>query len=236
MNICVLGDSHCAALKRGWEEIHSQFPDCHLTFFASRGITLSNLKVADGKLWADKPMLQKAISLSSGGKTTIDIAEYDIFLIYGLQTSANFFDKNMYLSKQLKDEWLKGLIQGTAAYKVFNNLRRNTKKFIFVGHAPLLAADIVKSRELPKKYLAGIEILNHHHYLSNNASLVAQPTATIVNGWQTDPIFSIGSKRLNVGVKGEDESHPAEDKEHMNDNYGKLWMHNFLQLINNLEH
>ena len=56
------------------------------------------------------------------------------------------------------------------------------------------------------------------------AELIEQPLETIVNGGETHPQFSKGSKRLAIGDGFDDHPHPDEDNIHMNEAFGALWL------------
>ena len=48
MKICVLGNSHIASLKNGWDRVGQKYPDIELVFFGARGAGLDGLEL-DGK-------------------------------------------------------------------------------------------------------------------------------------------------------------------------------------------
>ena len=168
------------------------------------------------------------IAYSSGGRETVNPELYDGFLVYGLKARPNFADPDRVISDQLQKALIEDLTRGSVSLKVLNQLKKLTDKPIYVGHAPLLAADSVLHREAPDAYVKGIAQLNSGFYAALRCRFVGQPLSTIVNSDRTDLKYSKGSQRLHTGILDEGEVHPEEDNEHMNDDYGALWMREFL--------
>jgi hypothetical protein len=84
--LCVMGDSHTAALKAGWSDIADDHPDLDVVFFGAGGSRLGDLTVEDGALvTSDKPLM-KLLRYTSGGKDRIDGA-YDGYILCGLALS-----------------------------------------------------------------------------------------------------------------------------------------------------
>jgi hypothetical protein len=83
MQICVIGDSHTAALKAGWTSVAAEFPDVTLTFFAAGRERLVHLVVQDGALVAGDKHLRLAFKHSSGGADRI-IPRFDRYVLCGL--------------------------------------------------------------------------------------------------------------------------------------------------------
>lgn len=81
--ICVLADSHAAALRRGWLLIKDDFPGTELTFFAGTSTEWNSLRVADGKLVPESRVLRDQFGRSAGGMTEIADA-FDAYLVCGL--------------------------------------------------------------------------------------------------------------------------------------------------------
>ena len=81
--ICVIGDSHTAALKAGWASIAAEFSDADLTFFAARRELLVNLVVKDGALVPTDPRLRRAFAERAGGATRIE-PRFDGYILCGM--------------------------------------------------------------------------------------------------------------------------------------------------------
>lgn len=82
--ICVIGDSHVAALRLGWPKIKSEFPDIAFTWFAASHLLYDGLEIANEKLLATTKDLIERFEYTSQGLRAID-ADYDLYLICGLK-------------------------------------------------------------------------------------------------------------------------------------------------------
>ncbi len=83
--VCVLGNSHSAALHMAWtNRLAGTMPGVALSFFAAKSQLLRNLSLEDGKLLPRDADLADALVLSSGGLSHVEIGRYDAFLLAGL--------------------------------------------------------------------------------------------------------------------------------------------------------
>ncbi len=228
MKICIIGNSHVGALKRGWDRIAPKHPGTEITFFAHRANGMAGLKVAGNSLVPGNEMLKNAIHFTSGGLERITPADYDAFLIYGLKACPNFANRKQFISSPASRQALVDLTKGRLSFKLLGMLRPLTDRILYIGHDPLAAAGEVRSDGPPTSYIEGIAALNETIYRPLGAEVIAQPASSIVNGRQTHPDFGRGSKRLAIGDGRDDRAHPAGEDGHMNDDFGEIWMEAFL--------
>lgn len=87
--VCLIGDSHLAALKLGWNSLAPEFPHARLSFFAAPGKSLEGLAVRDGALVPTGNALLGSLKLTSGGETRI-AGDYDVYVVHGLELSTGF--------------------------------------------------------------------------------------------------------------------------------------------------
>ena len=85
VRVCVLGNSHLAAAKAGWDLIASRYPGHALTFFGAPRNIMKDLVREGGRLVPRSEKLLQKIRRSSGGLDAVELAEYDVFVLYGLQ-------------------------------------------------------------------------------------------------------------------------------------------------------
>jgi hypothetical protein len=78
--ICIIGDSHVAALKTGWDAMGDTAHD--VTFFAAPLPMLAHIAIDDGKLIATDPKLEAHFVRTSGGRTAIEDV-YDAYIVCG---------------------------------------------------------------------------------------------------------------------------------------------------------
>lgn len=231
MKLAVIGNSHIGALKHGWNEISQQFKAIELVFFGSRGASLQYLELRDHRLSPTHPGVLASIMFTSGGRAEIDPAEFDAFLIYGLDSPAFFHDRKQFYSRQALLSAMEDGIKGKIYVKIIEMIRAVSTHPIYVGHMPLFASPVTGSSESADNYTQGIAMFSENLFSKYEVRMVAQPLETIVNGVNTDIKYSVGSRRLAVGDDLDDELHVSHDVMHMNSQYGRLWLERFFSAI-----
>ena len=227
MRVCVIGDSHCGALKRGWDVLAVQHQDLDFTFFAAGGYSkgFDTLKAEQGLLVSSDDRLKKSFFATSQGREFVDLSSFDIYLTYGLWCQP-FFKDDRYISEQVLLQSIKDHFSTTTSMNVVQLLKSQLNSVIYVGHNPLLSAP----DELPQaseKYREGIELANRVIFNPLTCELIGQPEETVVGGCFTALKYSVGSKRfLSDSV-----FHDSKDRKHMNDEYGVLWLRNFISRV-----
>lgn len=81
MKICLLGDSHLAAIKTGASGLKTTHK---LDFFGSPRDSLSGLRLQNTTLAPGSANLAEMLKVTSGGQTRIELADYDQFILVGL--------------------------------------------------------------------------------------------------------------------------------------------------------
>lgn len=228
IKICVMGNSHVGSLKRGWDNINSECPGKEITFFAHRADGLNGLIPKDKKLVPDNADLVNALKFTSGGKQEINPEAYDIFLIYALGSTVNFTQSSRFYSRAVIKKSLNDFVENTLSFKLLKRLREVTNKKIFIGHTPFAAAIQISTNMKPADYVDRVRLMNDIIYHPLNCELVLQPLSTIVNGNNTHHDFSKNSMRLAIGDHFDDEYHPEDDLDHMNDKFGEIWLKEFM--------
>jgi hypothetical protein len=83
MDICVIGDSHAAALAAGWKGTRGEPADTRLSFFAATGSHLGDLVPKAGALVPATRELKARLRKMSDGRVRID-AGFDAYILCGL--------------------------------------------------------------------------------------------------------------------------------------------------------
>jgi hypothetical protein len=86
MKVCVIGDSHLAAMKLGWEDMQAAFPDFTLTFFGAPFPLIERLAVRNGTIVPTQWKTEVFFRHTSGGEARID-GSYDRVLLCGMKFS-----------------------------------------------------------------------------------------------------------------------------------------------------
>jgi hypothetical protein len=81
--ICVIGDSHSAALKLGWESIRAGLAGVQIDFYAAPKPHMAAFAAEGGKLVATSGTLKKFLEQTSGGRFSID-GSYSLYLVCGI--------------------------------------------------------------------------------------------------------------------------------------------------------
>ena len=234
MKICIIGNSHVGALKNAWRTSFHQIKEKEIaiTFFAARGSSLKDLEYKDGILSAKTDKLKEMLSFTSGGESFIDLNAYDVLLLYGLNTKP-YFPREIFYSKAVTDDFLEDCYSDSLALKILKMIPSGLVRKIYIGHNPLRAENSRANRQPVKcandDYDRGISLVNDRIFHPHGATLLKQPLQTIAeNGKNTMSIYSIGSRRLEIGAINDAEIHPTTDRGHMNESYGEAWLNHFL--------
>lgn len=227
MKIAVIGNSHIGSLKRGMDMMKAKEVLYDLCFFGARGDGLKSLTVEDSSLVPSDEGTADAIAFTSGGERRIDTDGYDAFLLYGMEARPFFIAEDRYYSSAVLDRAVDDVVEGSLSYNTLQKLRTITDKPIYIGHNPMRGARRNEGPQDVGPYERGIALLNARKYAAVGATLLPQPATTIINGNGTAMPFAQGSKRLAIGDAHDDALHPSVDLNHMNDDFGRLWLTEF---------
>lgn len=227
--ICVIGNSHVGAIKAAWDEIQSDYPETSLTFFAGRSSSTEGLIPKDGILVPKTKALADQMAFTSGGRSQIDPAQYDIFLIYGMLKFPKNPESYKTISQAFLWEFIKDTAQSSLLVSQARKIREITAKKIFAAPPPVPAH---KNDTPPQKMPSHADVvafMQVESFDDFNCIVVPQPKETLADARSTLRLYSAGSSRLGMAVKTAEEKHPDQDNIHMNTAYGKLWLGNFLR-------
>lgn len=239
--VCLIGNSHLAALKRGWPEIKAAFPGVVLDFYGSAGVTL-HLEVCGGKLVALDAKVQRRLAMTSAKSGEIEPV-YDAYVVCGLSLKPMLAIK-AYIAKfgELRTSGrvtaaniedlaaaMGSALRGSLAVDVMSKLRRITDAPIFLIATPLAAYERnvglwKKMKHQETRVAAALDKTCRKLALDFSATFVPQPAETIAaNGLTTRPEFYL----LPVyQVKDEKADHT-----HMNPAFGAIVLRDVLEKI-----
>lgn len=234
VHIAAIGNSHIGAIKSAWDQIEHEVPDLKFTFFASRSRYMEYLRAKQGKLVPTQPSTESSMKFTSGGKTVIDPAEYDAFLLYGLRSRPYMPDRKQHYSEEVHKAAYFDLKRKQALPKIVKLFRRVTDKPIFVSLHPLPISDKTANQgrmfkdEGEYDYDFGATLAARFFKEEFNATLIKQPAETIENNQYTADIYVKDAEKLQIGKEGDSTIYGEEDMIHMNSDYGKLWFKNLI--------
>lgn len=220
--ICIIGNSHVACLKTGWNTLRDRYPGMKLTFFASRAGRMSALRAQGTTLVPGNPQLEADIRFTSNGKSSINLAEFDGVLIVGLGLRVPALEAR--LSAAVIAATASDSLTASINHKLATLVRAACQCPVWIGHTPQKAI-AANGRETPKfaSYQRSFEALRRALDIPG-ARLIPQPEITLFKNWNTKLEFSQGSTRLDVGDSISNQPHPSKDDEHMNGHFGAIYL------------
>ena len=229
MKLCIVGDSHLAAFKNGWNQISSEFQNVNITFFGSQGASLSCLEAENGALVPRNSLIADRLAFTSGGLKEVRAADYEHCLLVGLGLLVPRLDERH--SGAFVDRALSDAINLSLSMRTAKRWRSISEAPISVVHTPLPAPSKNEEPSLydrPISYDRIVEVWRRELAAIASATLLAQPPGTRGKGLSTKRDFSAGSLRLDTGqVDPKDIVHHESDNVHMNAKYGAAFLRAF---------
>ncbi|MEM7213092.1 MAG: hypothetical protein AAF479_14585 [Pseudomonadota bacterium] len=105
LKLCVLGNSHLASMKSGWDQIETQYTDMVLTFFGAPKAMMDDLSLDGNSLVPGNEKLKGKLKMFSDGSESIDLDAYDAFVINGLQFGPRRLAQLYRTHRSLSFEW-----------------------------------------------------------------------------------------------------------------------------------
>lgn len=242
--VLIIGNSHLASVKTGWEQIKEQFSNrAQCYFLGARRDRVANIQIENGRLYSNDDDTRKSFEYTFGAPQC-DLGELapNCILLYGMdfQFPLSFFSKSLNedYSKAVQRLAFNDLRNHTWAFRVVEKLQKHFSGPLYVS-MPLRAEKAVeanKALDFPMEHSSGpnqladiYQFANSHFYNSVGLTYVPQPFDTI-NGDTLKTLFkySQGSTRLAVGFDNDNEQHPPTDLNHMNADFGAKFLEQFL--------
>lgn len=213
LRICVLGNSHVGALRRGWGALKAEHFDVQPVFFASPGRSLRGLQRQDARLVPMLPGVAKYLSLTSGGFSEIALGEFDAFVLVGMAFLMPQLDcrhTSAVLSATCQDAWATSI-----SAELVSLIRESSGAPVLVAHNPLPAARQPNPYLRPLTYAATMEVMQDC-VVPPAVQLLPQVSETRTADWLTGPNFLDGATTL-LG-----EGLADDNATHMNARFGEL--------------
>lgn len=209
---CVLGDSHLAALKSGWDETGQKNWNADLSFFGARGNLMRRLKREGRTLVGATEELQEQLKLTSGGRDYIPVDEFEFFFVYALGfglepllrhnarvRSDQHLGASAYefvISQERFIEEVSKLVENSIAFRTIRMIRRMVDRPVVLVSQPL-PVTAIRTRENPEwPFWSEVEEFARvlHPILEEHATRFArkfdvkilhQPDHTVTDGYFT---------------------------------------------------
>lgn len=235
-NICIIGNSHTAALKKACDGGLNRKEACYkFNFFAAKSRDLRRITFDSGlnAFVANDTELKSILEFTSGGSGNIQLERYDAFLLVGL--TRPYFKRDTYFSAAVIKSSLEDWYSETLGVALGKQIFASTGKRVYLAHSPLKANE--KSDTYPSdpgllgEYVDGVNTANTSYFLQHGLELIPQPTETVNgDGKSTNSYYSKGSKGLSTSEAMIEKIHPQEDDAHMNEVFGELFLRNFISI------
>ncbi len=242
--ICVMGNSHVAALKGGWSEGAPVRNDLELDFFGALSDGMFSLGLVDGKLEPLEPEAAIFFRNISGLGTGVSPEKYDAFILCGMgmfltsvfksyelfatpgtrKTDAPHFVSDACIHDLAWDQ-----IDGSMMMHCARLVRSVTDKPVFLVWQAFWSEtlfDIQWRRDQMKPILKNGDQAYIRTAMADTGgrltdegfAVLTQPEHTVADGVMTKAEFSRGSVRFRQSM---DQKHRENDVFHMNSAYGR---------------
>lgn len=248
IDCCVIGNSHLAAIKLGWDQVHQNYPGVAASMFGSGGKHLSNTRLAEGnRLELNRGFLQFPARSDTGRVKEINLNAYNCFVIVGsgfgmkcvldIYMNFSFYGLNAGQRQVGSRDLFRNLAMQAAlqssAFHVCNLVRSASKAPIFMIPVPLPSQKGYWDKEKRPRMVGwqeceanndGEPLVNifaevRKNLFSGQLYYVDQAHMTKAGIIATKQEYSDNSVRMNDDF---DIQHPAGDCFHMNPGYGAL--------------
>ena len=243
--VCVIGNSHLACMKLGWDRMRQRHPGCEITFFGSRGALCQHLQLCDRRLIPANDVLAADLRWISGGLTAIALDDFDAFVLMAMQFAPtrvsqvarqfSYVDVRLDPRKRLisRECFLQSAFDGlrnSIAVSVAEKIRSAVSKPIVIVPQPHVSAAWRETETYRTGFgnapagcwpLLG-EIWQDCALKAARAvaaEALLQPGETMVDSFFTEHRFCKASVMLADGLATE---HPEDDFVHMNAEYGEI--------------
>jgi hypothetical protein len=223
MKICVIGNSHLAALKAGWEDIRAEYPHIDVTWFDAKSRQLAGLEVRGGALVPMRDDLREMMQYTSAGKDRIE-AGYDCYFVVGCELS---FYKLVLLVQESEGIADAEAVSGTSrAAMIAYQLRKITDGPVAVLPVPYssqLAAEDAYGWTGGEEALVNLDVLYRGTLRDlgreHGFKPLLQPERTIRNTVFTKVQFRLGGDTLQLK-----KASGRNDGLHMNARFGAMYL------------
>lgn len=250
--LCVIGDSHLAAMHLGWNLIKDEHPEIEATFFGSPSDAFADLRVENGALVPDSEAALKHVKFTSGGETEIRADRYDVFAVVALGFSISKIVAHLYkhyrceehrfhrgasqfVSNACFNQALTGMVHDSLALTITRKLRSISDRPILVVPQALPSNAACQKPfwdNMTKKGDYALIARSFDEVKSNlraeGQRILEQPEETKNGDLFTKDEYRKGSLRLHGEYKV---NHPDNDFSHMNPAFGALSMEMIASLV-----
>jgi hypothetical protein len=249
-SICIIGNSHVAALRAGMELVPKLMKNFSLDFFAAQSDMLRELELKGTMLVPTSEPTRQRMSAISGGRSEIETSNYLHFVVVGLRF--NFVEAvnvlrhyrlyglngtdgstSPYLSRACFAAFIESKLRASTAVYLAGLLRKVSRGQIVLIPQPYPGADVLRGSIW--KLAAGNGALtyaaqqyeNIARRLANDLQfeVLFQPPGTLLQPGITQGKYAVDSVRLGNDMNAR---HPPGEAAHMNASFGAAVLRQYL--------
>jgi hypothetical protein len=246
VNVLIIGNSHVAAIKTGWDSLNGALASkITPTFAAAKGRGLSTFKRTGTVFKPSTHLCQNELRFTSGGLDHIDVNNYSMIVTVGLYLGRYRLVENLsrhrteerlpqelprhIVSEEVERLTIENAIHGCFCVQFIRRLREATELPILAMEQPMprQAALFESKRKGRWKFAKKLNRTINEIWASeteklersHNIHVLNQPESTLTGARLTSDEFGIGSARLAEGFS---EAHRTNEYFHMNARYGEI--------------
>lgn len=231
MRLCVLSNSHGAALKWALTETDiGKHAEIVLFGVPNRGLKGLEPDESGRTLRPRNEATASVLAVTSGGLREVVIADFDAFLVHGLFLYIPRLDQRH--STAVRSEAIRAMLDQALGLNLARSIARLTKAPVIISPDPLYAdldAPLYAQRALPPtRPVAYADVCAAVQNMAGLGGIrfLPQPSETIGTRLDTLPDYCTGSRRIL-----NDEVHREADRRHMNGSYGALVLRDALAVL-----
>lgn len=250
MRIGVIGNSHIAAFKLGWEEIRAEYRHVDMTFFGSPTTSMRFLRVENGCLLPTSDALRENLLWTSGGHDRIP-GHLDAYITVGMGFSFVHLmdllknhrppseydpsdDTQQLISEEFFYSAMEGTLKNSNALQLIAQLRQITSVPVVYVPNPYGTRDVLRNDRYSQFWSSIIRDQVFDYYRAGLNSMFdgltvrvkEQPDITVEDGMFTLGAYSTGSIALKRGLTS---PHKGDDYFHMNAAFGATSLRDILR-------
>ncbi len=255
MNVLIIGNSHVASIKTGWDSLNGEFASTiSPTFAAARGRGLLTFKRIGTTFRPTTELCEQELRFTSGGLEHIDVSNYELIVTVGLYLGRYRLVENLsrhrteellpdelprhLVSNEVQQLTIENAIRGSICTQFIRRLREATDGPIIALEQPMPRQAVLfeskrKGRwRFAKKLGKAINEIWEHETArlegEYRITVLNQPEATLTGARLTSDEFGIGSIRLQEGFS---EAHRSNEYLHMNARYGEIVLRHLVKRL-----
>jgi hypothetical protein len=228
--ICIIGDSHIAALKLAVDRKLFDEPDTDLVFWGFTRVQFNNITLRDGKLVP--PNAKRALQLSGGRYRELDVADFDALVFVGGSFRATEIlcgarrdpvEDLTRLDPSLLRRRLRNRMDRTFMIPLMTAVAQQHAGAVLYVPTPMICEALGEHSDVTVRD-AEWELFNQtigEILAGQNVTYVRQPAHTVkLNKWTRDEFSLAAAKESNWGLPIERPPHIRGQYTHMNSTYG----------------